>query len=49
MTEITITLFEQELTQIIQVLNQLPTGTGAYPLVQKLASQLPTPDNIIKE
>ena len=41
MTEITITLFEQELIQIIQVLNQLPTGTGAYPLVQKLAAQLP--------
>jgi len=49
MTEITITLFEQELTQIIQVLNQLPTGTGAYPLVQKLAAQLPEPDKTTKE
>ena len=41
MQEITLTLLEAEVKDIINVLNQLPTGSGAWPLVQKIASQLP--------
>lgn len=41
MQEMTLTLLEAEVKDIINVLNQLPTGSGAWPLVQKIASQLP--------
>jgi len=41
MQEITLTLLEAEVKDIINVLNQLPTGSGAWPLVQKIAGQLP--------
>lgn len=49
MTEVTLKLFESEVHDIIRVLNNLPTGSGAYPLVQKIASQLPVPDQTPKE
>jgi hypothetical protein len=44
MQEMTLTLLEVEVKDIIKVLNQLPTGSGAWPLVQKIASQLPAQD-----
>jgi hypothetical protein len=44
MQEMTLTLLEAEVKDIINVLNQLPTKSGAWPLVQKIAGQLPTQD-----
>jgi hypothetical protein len=41
MQEITLNLLEAEVHDIIKVLNQLPTGSGAFPLVQKIIGQLP--------
>lgn len=41
MQEITLTLLEGEVRDIINVLNQLPTGSGAFPLVKKIIGQLP--------
>jgi len=43
MTQITLSLFEAEVRDIIRVLNNLPTGSNAYPLVQKIVAQLPAP------
>lgn len=43
MTQITLSLFEAEVHDIVRVLNNLPTGSNAYPLVQKIVAQLPAP------
>ena len=40
MKEVSLTLLEGEVADIIRVLEQLPTGSGAWPLVQKLKGQL---------
>jgi hypothetical protein len=44
MQEIQLTLLEAEVRDIINVLNNLPTGSNAWPLVQKIGSQLPKPE-----
>lgn len=48
MQEITLTLTVQEVNAILQVMGELPTKTGAYPLVLKIKeqaeAQLPKPD-----
>ena len=40
MKEVSLTLLDGEVVDIIRVLEQLPTGSGAWPLVQKIKSQL---------
>lgn len=40
MKEVSLTLLEAEANDIISVLNQLPTGANAWPLVQKIKQQL---------
>jgi hypothetical protein len=40
MQEINLTLFVEEAIAILNVLGELPTKTGAYPLVVKLKEQL---------
>lgn len=40
MQEVTLKLIAAEVADIINVLNQLPTGSGAFPLVQKIKAQL---------
>jgi hypothetical protein len=48
MQDITLTLTVQEVNAILQVMGELPTKTGAYPLVLKIKeqaeAQLPKPD-----
>jgi hypothetical protein len=39
MTEITLTLSVEEVNAILSVLGDLPTKTGAYPLVLKIKEQ----------
>lgn len=40
MTQITLTLTLQEAQAVVQVLGELPSKTGAFPLLQKLTQQL---------
>lgn len=40
MKEVSLSLLEGEALDIIRVLEQLPTGSGAWPLVQKIKQQL---------
>ena len=40
MKEVSLTLLDGEVVDIIRVLEQLPTGSGAWPLVQKIKGQL---------
>jgi len=40
MKEVSLNLLDAEVMDIIRVLEQLPTGSGAWPLVQKLKVQL---------
>ena len=40
MKEVTLTLTLDEVNAIVQVLGDLPTKSGAYPLVIKIMSQL---------
>lgn len=40
MKEVSLTLLEGEAQDIIRVLEQLPTGSNAWPLVQKIRVQL---------
>ena len=40
MKEVSLNLLEMEVLDIIKVLEQLPTGANAWPLVQKLKSQV---------
>ncbi len=40
MKEITLTLTVEEVKAVIGVLNELPTKTGAYPLVVKIMGQV---------
>lgn len=40
MKEVTLNLIEGEALDIIRVLEQLPTGANAWPLVQKIKHQL---------
>jgi len=40
MTEVTIKLFDAEVQDIINVLGELPTKSGAFMLMQKIGSQL---------
>ena len=40
MQEVTLKLVTAEVNDIISVLNQLPTGANAWPLVQKIKAQL---------
>lgn len=40
MKEISLNLLEGEALDIIRVLEQLPTGSGAWPLVQKIKQQI---------
>lgn len=40
MKEVSLTLLEGEAQDIIRVLEQLPTGSNAWPLVQKIQQQL---------
>ena len=42
MDQITLTLTPQEAQAIINVLGDLPTKSGAFPLLQKLAEQVKT-------
>jgi len=50
--EVTLTLLDQEVKDIINVLGQLPTQSNAWPLMQKLnfqlTSQTPTEDASVK-
>jgi hypothetical protein len=39
MTEITLTLSPEEVNAILQTLGQLPTHSGAYPLMLKIKEQ----------
>jgi len=41
MDNVTITLTEAEVKDIINVLGQLPTSSNAWPLLQKIWTQLP--------
>jgi hypothetical protein len=43
MDNVTLTLLEGEVRDILQVLGQLPTSSNAWPLLQKIAQQLPAP------
>jgi hypothetical protein len=49
MQEITLNLLEGEVRDIINVLNNLPTGSNAWPLVKKIENQLPKPEEPSKE
>jgi hypothetical protein len=49
MQEITLTLLEGEVRDIMNVLNNLPTGSNAWPLVKKIEAQLPKPEEPPKE
>ena len=40
MKEVTLTLSIEEVNAIMQVLGELPTKSGAYPLVVKISEQL---------
>ena len=40
MNELTLSLFEGEVKDIINVLGQMPTQSNAWPLMQKVISQL---------
>ena len=40
MKDVSLTLLEGEALDIIRVLEQLPTGANAWPLVQKIKQQL---------
>lgn len=40
MKEVTLTLTVEEVNAIVQTLGQLPTSSGAYPLVVKITEQL---------
>jgi len=40
MNELTLTLFEGEVKDIINVLGQMPTQSNAWPLMQKVIAQL---------
>jgi hypothetical protein len=40
MTEVTIKLFDAEVQDIINVLGELPTKSGAFMLMQKIGAQL---------
>jgi hypothetical protein len=40
MKEVTLTLTVEEVNAIVQVLGDLPTKSGAYPLVVKITEQL---------
>lgn len=40
MKDVTLTLTENEANAIMQVLGDLPTKSGAYPLVVKISEQL---------
>lgn len=40
MNELTLNLFEGEVKDIINVLGQMPTQSNAWPLMQKVISQL---------
>ena len=40
MKEVSLNLLDAEVMDIIRVLEQLPTGSGAWPLYQKLKGQL---------
>jgi len=40
MKEVTLTLTVEEVNAIVQVLGDLPTKSGAYPLVIKITEQL---------
>jgi hypothetical protein len=40
MEQITLTLTPQEAQAILQVLGEMPTKTGAFPLLQKLTEQV---------
>jgi hypothetical protein len=40
MKEVSLNLLEAEAFDIIKVLEQLPTGANAWPLVQKLKAQI---------
>lgn len=40
MQDITLTLTMQEVSGIVEVLNNLPTKSGAYPLVIKITEQV---------
>jgi hypothetical protein len=42
MEQITLTLTIQEAQAILQVLGEMPTKSGAFPLLQKLGEQLQT-------
>ena len=44
MQEITLTLLEGEVRDIMNVLNNLPTGSNAWPLVKRIEAQLPKAD-----
>ena len=40
MKEVTLTLTAEEVNAIVQVLGDLPTKSGAYPLIVKITEQL---------
>ncbi len=40
MKEVTLTLTVEEVNAIVQVLGDLPTKSGAYPLVVKITEQI---------
>lgn len=40
MTEVTLKLTEEEVKAIVTVLGQLPTSSGAFPLMVKISQQL---------
>lgn len=40
MQEVTLTLSIEEVNAIMQVLGELPTKSGAYPLVVKISEQI---------
>ena len=45
MEQITLTLTVQEAQAILQVLGEMPTKSGAFPLMQKLAEQVQAQTN----
>jgi len=48
MQEVQLTLLDAEVKDIIGVLNNLPTGSNAWPLVQKIINQLPKPETPVE-